>query len=190
MNFTKTYANIQIEEIFEFFRPKIIEPYLGTLVPGLRGIRKNLKYLPFAAGCDIQKGDLFREIAMCINLTNQLPTKFVDYSISVMYQKIAEEKSLLEKQGKRYFFTQEKKFAIICLKTTQESSAKGKLDDLKKCVDTYSRMVNAIFDPERLYKIIKFENSVILEMIKKWKATAFGPRIGRKQKWNGMKKLE
>jgi hypothetical protein len=87
MNFTKTYTSIQIEEDFKIYQPCVKEPYLGTAVPGLKGIVANLRHISERIGAQ-----LFKEIVICIHLSGRFPTKLFDYAVSVMYEKIAEFK--------------------------------------------------------------------------------------------------
>jgi hypothetical protein len=95
MNFTKTFTSIQIDENFNIYQPCTKEAYLGTAVPGLKGIVENLKCVPMKIG-----GQLFKEIAVCIHLAGRFPTKLLDYAITIMYEKIEEEKDYRKNKEK------------------------------------------------------------------------------------------
>jgi hypothetical protein len=153
---------------------------LKTSVPGLRRIRQNLRCLPLVAGSKMQISNLFREILMCIKVTCLFPIKFVDYSTEVMYQKIAEERNIKKIQGKKYMFRQGRIFIVIYSKAVEQISEKEKIENMKNCMDAYRKAAYDIDDPEKLYEIIKLESNVMTDKIKKWKRTAFDPRMGRR----------
>jgi hypothetical protein len=97
MKFTKTYSTIQIDEKCIIYKLQIKEAYLGTAVPGLKGIVANLEIVPKEIG-----DKLFKELAICIHLYGRLRTKLLEKAIGIMFRKLAEEKEKMRKQKKKY----------------------------------------------------------------------------------------
>jgi hypothetical protein len=67
----------------------------------------------------------------------------------------------------------------IYLEITLEEKDKMKLERYKKYINEYDKIMEPLFEPERLYKIVEFEVQTIFERTKEWKLLAYGPKMRR-----------